>query len=484
MTAAATGKDLRSYLDGLRRDHPEELLTVDRPVSSRHERSAVLKALEPLGNPAVLFTAVDGGAMPVLEGLFGTRNRIADALGVPVAACAEHVLGVPDRLVPPREHAGPVPVHEVCALGDDVDLGQLPIGVHSRDDAGRYLTSAVTVVRDPVTGNLNAGIYRIMITGRNTLTMNAAPDHDLGRVIRAAAQEGRPVEILLVLGHHPAFAIGSQLKFPPEVDAYAAASALLGEPLAVAPARTVDLPVPAAAELVLEARIDTANWVGEGPFGEFTYYYGSASAPECTVTAVTRRRDAIFHDLHPTHNEHRCLWLFPGREARLLAAVRRAVPGVRAVRIPSHGASLSGYISVTKRHAGDGPSVLLAAFAADHFLKYVVVVDDDIDVYDDDEVHWAANVRFQASTDLMTIRAARGIRMDPSAYRVPDTTPPQVLTDKLGFDATRPLGAGAFPERADLAPDGYADLDLRDYLPADTVEQLLTERARARRWTR
>ncbi|MCW2529554.1 MAG: UbiD family decarboxylase [Pseudonocardiales bacterium] len=479
---AGSSQDLRSYLDELTRDHPEELLRVDQRVSSDHERSAVLKALEPFGTPAVMFDNVAESSMPVLMGLFGTRNRIADALGVSVADCDEYVLGVPSRLNEPV-HVLDAPVQQERQLGADVDLATLPIGVHSRDDAGRYITSGVTVARDPATGNVNTGIYRIMITGRNTLTMNAAPDHDLGRVIRAAAAEGRSVDFAIVIGHHPAFAISSQLKHPIAVDSYASASSLLREPLELVDGLTIDLPVPARAEIVLEGRIDTANWVPEGPFGEFTYYYGSAQAPECTITAITHRTNAIFNDLHPTHNEHRCLWLFPGRQARLLAAVRAAVPGVRAVRLPSHGGALSAYIALSKRHSGDGRTALLAAFATDHFLKYAVVVDDDIDITDDEQVHWAVTVRTQPDEDVMTVSKARGIRMDPTAFRVPGLTPPQVLTAKQGIDATQPLGDGAFPVRADLPPIGFENLDLTDYLPIETVRTLTEDQARLSRRT-
>ncbi|PZE76263.1 UbiD family decarboxylase [Curtobacterium sp. MCBD17_019] len=466
--------DLRSWLATLGAD---ELLEVDRRVRPGGEIAAVVKGLEPHGAPGVLFRDVEGSELPVLMGVFGKRSRVASALGVPVRQALDHVLAVQRGPVPDAVVVDDAPVHEVVVTGDDVDLGALPFAVHSRADAGRYITAGVVMVRDPATGSINTGMYRLMITGRNTITVNAAPDHDLGRVLAAAREDGRTVEIAVVIGHHPAYAIASQLKNPVTIDAHGLAGALLGDPLAVTPGRTVDLPIPADAELVLEAVVDPADRVDEGPFGEFSYHYGKAQAPVATITAVTRRADALFQDLHPTHAEHLCLWLFPGREARLLDAVRRAVPGTVDVRIPFRGGAFSAYIAVRKRRQGDGKQALLAAFAADHFLKTVVVVDDDIDVHDEPGVLWSVNVRFQADRDLMVLGDMKGIRMDPSAHQFTTERGSDALTAKLGFDTTRPLTG--FPERSDLPPEGFEDLDALGYLDPSLRERI-TAAARVR----
>ncbi|WP_256840076.1 UbiD family decarboxylase [Ornithinimicrobium faecis] len=463
--------DLRGFLDRLRATG--ELIEVRHPTRTDGEISAVVKEVEPAGAPAVLFHDVIGSDLPVVAGVFGTRERIASAVGQPRAGLLDHALNVIDGGGPPpqtveREDA---PVQQVVISGDHVDLAQLPFGVHSKDDAGNYITSGVVLARDDLTGTINTGMYRMMITGRNTLTVNAAPDHDLGRVFARARIANRSVEIAIVLGHHPAYAIASQLKNPTSVDTHELVGALLDGPLRVTPGATIDLPIPADAEIVLEGRVDPADMEGEGPFGEFSYYYGSAQAPVCTVTAVTRREDAIFHDLHPTHAEHRCLWLFPGREARLLEAVRRTVPGVRDVRIPFMGGSLSAYIQVEKRKQTDGTQSVLAALAADHFIKHVYVVDEDIDIHDDEQVLWALNVRFQAGRDLMVLPNQKGIRMDPSARRVNPDSAAELVTDKLGFDATRPFYP-TFPERADRPVAAYEDVNLADFLDETDLERV------------
>ncbi|WP_109471878.1 UbiD family decarboxylase [Ornithinimicrobium cavernae] len=463
--------DLRVFLDQLRAG--DELIEIHRATRTDGEISAIVKEVEPAGAPAVLFHNVVGSDLPVVAGVFGTRSRIASAVGQPQYGLLEHALtlieeGGPAPVTVARDVA---PVQQIVQDAEDVELARLPFGVHSKDDAGTYITSGVVLARDDLTGTINTGMYRMMITGRRTLTVNAAPDHDLGRVIARARAAGRPVEIAIVIGHHPAYAIASQLKNPTSVDTHELVGALLGAPLRVTPGATVDLPIPADAEIVLEGRVDPTNMEAEGPFGEFSYYYGSAQAPVCTVTAVTRRADAIFHDLHPTHAEHRCLWLFPGREARLLQAVRRSVPGVRDVRIPFMGGSLSAYIQVEKQKQADGTQAILAALASDHFIKHVYVVDEDIDIHDDQQVLWALNVRFQAGRDLMVLPNQKGIRMDPSARRVNPESATELVTDKLGFDATRPFFP-AFPDRADRPVAAYADVNLASFLDENDLDRV------------
>lgn len=460
--SSSTGTDLPGYLKHLA-TQAGQLVTVDRSVEPGGEVSAVTKALEPYGAPAVLFTDVAGSPHPVLMGTFGTRSRLADAIGVELDRMLDHALEVVAGPLPAAEQVIDAPVQQVVLQGDDVDLDALPFAVHSRDDAGRYVTAGVTVVRDPETGVVNTGMYRMMLTGRNQLTVNAAPDHDLGRIIAKARAAGTTVPIAIVIGHHPAYLISSQLKNPITVDAHELAGALLGSGLRVTDGVTVDVPVPADAEIVLEGVIDPGAMQDEGPFGEFSYYYGATTAPLCTVTAVTRKEEPIFQDLHPTHPEHLCLWLFPGREARLLERVRLSVPAVHTVRIPFHSGGLAAYVSIRKHREGDGKQALLAAFAADHFLKHVVVVDEDIDVFDDARVLWATSVRVQTDRDLLTFDGARGIKMDPSSARSVRGSVVDHVTAKCGVDATRTLDP-PFPEAADLPPRGFEQIDVLSYL--------------------
>lgn len=469
--------DLRSYLTEL--EPGRELISVDKHVLPGEEIASVVKALEPYGAPGVLFHDVQDSPWPVLMGTFGTRERVARALGKRTDECLDYVRAVQAGPLPEPRVVQEAPVQEVSLSEEDVNLGRLPFATHSRDDAGRYITSGVVLARDKLTGQLNTGMYRMMITGDQTITVNAAPNHDLGRIFADAREAQEKVPVAIVVGHHPAYLISSQVKNPVSIDAHRLAGGLIGDPLRVVEGVSVDLPIPADAEIVLEGVVDPGEAIDEGPFGEFSYYYGRAKAPECTITAVTHRREPIFQDLHPTHSEHLCLWLFPGREARLLEAVRSSVPGVIDVRIPFHGGAFSAFIAIQKVKEGDGKQAIMAAFAIDHFLKHVTVVDRDINVHDTEKVLWASHVRFQAPNDMVQMSEMKGIRMDPSAKQFNTYMGSDTLTAKVGVDATRPLTG--FPERADLPHPGFEHVELEGYLKAtalDGIEQLRYARNR------
>jgi 2,5-furandicarboxylate decarboxylase 1 len=458
--SAGEQPSLRSFL---RDQLGEPVRRVTREVSPVHELCAVVKSVERRGNPVLRFDRVRGSEVPVIVGTMASRQRVARALGQPVERCVEHLLALLEEPLPPRR-VPDGPVQEVVDTGEDLDVMRLPIGVHSPDDAGPYITSGVMLVREPGTGATNAGMYRTMVRGPRTLTVNVAPQHDLARILTAAADEGAgPVDFAIVIGSHPTLAIASQAKNPVAVDTLGLAGALQGGPLETVRGVTVDVDVPAHAEIVIEGRVRAERRESEGPFGEFTYYYGAAEGWICEVTAITRRSDAMYVDLHPAHVEHRCLWLFPGREARLLALLRAGVPGVSAVRLPFHGAALSAYIAMRKQHDGDAQRALLLALSSDTYIKHAVVVDEDIDISEDEQVLWALNTRFQADRDLVVIPRCRGVRMDPSGYDHLDRGAPGTSITKAGFDVTMPLGRPYGP-RADVAPTGFEDLDPADYL--------------------
>lgn len=462
--AAAAAKDLRSFLAELDADPRHGLLRIAREVDPHHELSAVVKRLEERGNPAVLFERVRGSELPVLVSLCGTRRRIAFALGESVASAVPAFLHHLDHPIAARTVASG-PVKEVRQLGAEVDLDALPIPVHTKVDGGRYLTAAIGVVRDPATGNVNMGIYRMMVKGRDRLTVWPARPHDLAKVVDRARELGEEVQFAIVIGHHPALAISSQGKNEMTTDAFALAGALAGAPLEVTGGETVDLAVPARAEIVIEGRILPDVVEQEGPFGEFTYYAGATRAPVCEVSAITRRRDAIFVDLHPTHPEHRELWIFPAREARLTQRLREAVPGVAGVHIPQHGAGMTAYVAIDPVHDADARRALTIVLASDTYIKHAIAVNSDVDITDDREVVWALGVRFQADRDMMVLPNSRGMPLDPSSYSLTGRLDRGGMTTKVGFDATTPVGV-PFPERVDGLPEAYADLDLADYLPA------------------
>lgn len=454
------GADLRSFIQRAG-DAGEPVIRIARKVSPIHELSAVVKAFERQGNPILVFENVEGAELPVIDGVFGSRRRIALALGVDVKSLTESYM---ERLAHPlrTEVVTEARAQEVITT-EGVNLEELPICVHAPLDAGRYITSGVCLARDQQSGAINSGIYRIMLKARNRVTLSVDPGDDLARILTTARERGEPVDVAIVVGGHPAIAVASQAKIPIDVDSLAVTGALLGTPLRVRNAITVDLPVPADADVVIEGRVQTGPGEAEGPFGEFSYYYGSSTGWVCDVTAVTRRSDAIWLDIHPTHREHRILAFAPAHEARLLQALRASRMAVRNVHLPTECAGLIACISLHKRHDGEPRQVAMTAFGVDSLIKHVVIVDDDVDVTDPGEVAWALALRLQADRDILMIPNAIGIAEDPSSYGYGSRLEPRGMVTKTAIDATMPLEAD-IPPRADELPERYAGLDPRDYL--------------------
>jgi 2,5-furandicarboxylate decarboxylase 1 len=309
-----------------------------------------------------------------------------------------------------------------------------------------------------------------MVAGRDRLTVSVDPFHDLGRVIARGIENQQSVPFAIVIGADPALSLASQAKVPTTRDLYAVMGSLVGAPVALTPCVTSDLLVPAQAEIVIEGHLVPGETGAEGPFGEFSYYYGSdPTATLCRVDAITHRANPIYADIHPVHDDHRSLWLHPGREASLLRRIRTLVPDVTMVSIPLEGAGMVAIISIDKRHNGDSRRALLFALASDVFIKHAIIVDDDIDVHDPARVLWALVTRFQADRDIIVVPNVRGYAEDPSGYYIDSEHAHGRVTTKIGYDATVVLGSD-FPVPADLPPSQYATINGADYVSNPLVE--------------
>ena len=455
-------KDLRSFVAEVQARAPESIRHVSRAVSPVRELAAIVKLAETRGNPVIVFHNVQGSKLPVICGVHASRERIALALEADVSRLVEEYSErASDELPPERaEHA---PVKDVVLTGRDVDLSTLPIVTHARGDAGPYIGGGVGIARDPLSGALNTGIYRLMLKDRNKLICHVNRFHHLAEIIRRTQERGEPSEVVIAIGHHPAFQIGSQTKIPIHKDSIAHVGALLREPVLLAPAETVQLPVPAHAEIVLECVVRAGETEPDGPYGEFTYYYGAdQSAYVLDVVAMTHRRDALYLDIHNVHTEHRTLWIFPVREANLLRKLRDVLPRTLGVHIPDSGAGMHAYVSIEKLREGDGKNAIVTALAADHIIKHVVVVDKDIDPHDERQVLWALATRFQADRDLVVVTGSQCTALDPSSYSLLDRHASTGLTTKMGLDATKWVEV-PFAERADTIDPEYASLDVEAY---------------------
>ena len=383
-------KDLRHFLAEIERKLPDEIAHVDRQVNPKHQLSAVLRKLQDEDRyPAVIFNKVKGSKMPVVSNLFATTNRLALAFDISPDNMTQDYLAREEALIKPKV-VRKAPVQENVMTGRNVDLGKLPIVTHCEKDAGPYLTSAVGVFKDPDTGVYDVGIFRMQLQGKKKLGVLYGVYAKAARIIRKNEERNKPTEMAVFIGHHPACILSSQTKVPVDTDEFWVMGGLLGEPIEMVQAKTVDIRVPAHAEIVIEGKILPHVREPECPFGEYPWYYGlERDGHVMEVTAITHRNDAIYHDVFSAHQDHNyCAKV--QREAVLFKRVQVAVPGVKAVALPISGNCRHvGYVSMRKDFDGQGKIAAMAALISDTMMKMAVIVDEDVDVTNESEVWWA-----------------------------------------------------------------------------------------------
>lgn len=443
-------KSLRDWLEVLKGDGL--LKTVSREVSLKYELAGLGKKAD--GKYALMFNNVAGASIPVVTGLASTRAMFAAALGVPAGRL---VAAVAAAQAAPRDcvmvDKGRAPVKEVVELS--VDLGKLPIPVHHEKDGGPYITAGVLIAKDPETGAGNLSIHRLHVLGPNKLGILILPRH-LSHFHRAAEAKGKPLDVAIAIGVDPILLLASQAIAPLGFDEYTLASALYDQPLELVRGETVDLAVPAHAEIVLEGRLLPDVREMEGPFGEYPKYYGPASPkPVIELAAVTTRRSPIYHTIVPATMEHMLLGAIP-REGGMLQVIKGAVPNALAVHLtPGGTCRYHAVIAIDKQNEGEAKNAMFAAFASSQEVKRVVVVDKDVDIFDPVDVEWAIATRFQAGRDLVVVNDALGNKLDPSSN--------DGLSDKMGIDATVPYGSDPFRFEKIRIP-GEKNLDLAAYI--------------------
>ncbi|HXG53642.1 MAG TPA: UbiD family decarboxylase [candidate division Zixibacteria bacterium] len=450
-------KDLRSFVARLEAASPASVVRVSKAISPRYEISAILAHLERRKRfPVLLFENVQGADAPVLINAQASRALMAFALETSPGNLARVFAERQSRPIAPVE-IGDAPVHEVVRVGDEVDLNGVPVLTHYDVNAAPYITAGIVVAADPESGVRNTSYNRLMLAGRRELRIFMAVGRHLWTLHHRAESRGEPLPVAIVIGVHPLFSLGAQALTPADQDEYAVIGGIMNEPLRLVRGRTVPLLVPADAEMIIEGRILPHVRRSEGPFGEFTgHAVESDERQVIEVTAVTHRRNYIFQDIHAGFTEHKLMGAVP-REAALLRAVRQAVPTVKDVCMPVSGnCRFHAYISIAKRAPGQAKNAICAALAADMLLKHVVVVDEDIDVFDEERVLWAVANRFQADRDLVVIANAQGSELDPSAG-------PGGVNAKMGLDATKPLEG--FPPELKVPEEVMQRIRLEDYLP-------------------
>ena len=445
-------QDLRSYLELV--ESKDELVRISHPVDPLHEVSALVAKLarERRRRPVLLLENVKGSAFPVVTNLHAGRRRMALAMNAEPRELQRAFLKAMEHPVPPVV-VDTGPVKEVVQTGGDVDLLALPQIVHHAADAGPYITAAISFARDPEDGTWNCAYNRLMIMGRDRTSIHITASKHLWEFYQKAEARGEALPVAFAVGVHPAIGLGALAIGSIDEDERAIMGGILGEPLELVRCETSDLLVPAHAEMILEGEILPGERTPEGPFSEFTgYSLGQRQREVVRYNAVTMRQGALFHDIAVAQVDHLLLSTIP-MEANLYRAVRAIVPSVKAVRVP---APYSCYVAIEQRVAGQAKNAILAVLGADMYIKRVVVVDHDVNIFDDREVAWALGTRCQADRDILVISNTRGSDLDPS-------------TDSDGYTAKWGVDATAKPSLAEYTPRNRIPQEVMDRIDLDAL---------------
>ncbi len=426
--------DLREFLKVLEEEH--ELQKIKVEVDPKHELGAICKIHNERPNsPALLFENVKGHTIPVVGQLLASDRRVALALGLSQEnVFNETVQRASNPIAPKLVSKGAS--QDVVLEGADVDLTKLPLCTNNPRDGGPYITAGHVIIKDPEYG-MNLSIYRMMLVSKNEVTLRFTPGHDGYDFMKNAEKRGqKKFEVAVCIGVPPAVYVASQ--FEPRIGVYELdiAGGLVGEPVEVVKCRTIDLEVPALAEIVLEGELTIPAKTGdEGPFGEFCGYT-TAQVPNeriMTVKAVTHRKNPVYHNIwlgKPPH-EH----LYVDALTYAVAAyqeLKPAYPALKKAYAPPWGVSIVLLLQLEKRLMRPGivDNILAASlYTRSGKWKHVFVLDEDVVLEDPNEVLWALTTRFQPATDMFIIPRGITSSLEPSATV-------DGLTSKLMLDLT------------------------------------------------
>lgn len=431
MKPQQSDQSLRSILAGF--EKKGWIHHVNAPVDPIYELAAVM-LLKGRG-PALFFHDVKRYRMPVIGNLFNSYKKIAAAMNIGEDRLQDELIEAVSHGIKP-EIISEGPVQEVVAV-EPLDLPTyLPVPTWFEKERGPYITAGVIFAKDIETGARNVSIARLCLEGDNALLAGIAPTHHLHRLMSKAENHGHTLEIAVAVGNHIAVLLASQMYVDLGHDECEIAGRLLGEPLRLVRCKTVDLEVPAEAELVLEGRLDGSQRLEEGPVSEFHgfyEYYGPGNKAE--VTAITHRKDAMYQAICPGYAPEHLLLGGAAIGATTCRALKKSIPSVRRVQITEGGMGrVHAIVTMNRPKPGEGKRAILLAMGHTNLLKLVIVVDDDIDPADWRQVEWAMAAHMRAEEDILILPGVKADRCDPQERGLTVT--------KVGIVATRRRGEG------------------------------------------
>jgi len=432
----------RNFLEQLSKSG--ELTRINKEVSTEYEMAGVIEAL---GEKPVFFEKVKESSIPVVAGLVSSKEIIARALNFTKEQLLHSLSTALENPLPPQ-----VVEKGECQeiVEKDFDLTKLPIMRYTEKDGGKYIASAVSIVRDPELGR-NMCFHRLMLLGKNRFVARIVEERGTDTALKKAGGE---LDIAICIGNSTAVLLAAATSLPKGVDELGMANAL--EKTELVKCKTVDLEVPKDCEFVLEGRI-TKEKTSEGPFLDTTGTIDKIrQQPVIEIKCITHREMPIYQTLLPGRNEHQFLMGMP-KEPTIFNEVNKVCECKDVYVTPGGCSWLHAIVQIKKKNPDEGKKAIEAAFEGHKSLKHCVIVDEDIDIYNPHDVEWAVATRFQADKSAVILPNQRGSSLDPSGDL---TEGKKARTCKMGLDATIPFGK----TDKSFVKEKYRKVDLNRFL--------------------
>lgn len=427
-------RDLREWLESLKSDG--DLWEIEDEVMPEPDIGAIGKAISETQGPAALIRRVKGYRTPVAIGVHSATRRIARAMDRPANATHDQIMDAWNEAYARYPVKSKMQSDGLCkeniAKGDKVNLFDLPLHRLNALDGSFYISKGCVVSKNPESGVVNVGIYRMMVLGKNKTAIMMGFDQHGARHFMMQEDKGKPLEIAVSIGNEPVLPMVAGSKVPYDWSEFDLAGAVTGSPYELVQATSVDVPVPARAEIILEGRLEPSKRVLEGPFGEYPgAYTGYFYAPVFTVTAITHRNDPIFESLYigrPNTENH--YMTTDSKLAALSYEVKKIMPKITRL---SYLKPYNHVVVIQGRwvHTGDPKQAinLLWGSSLGRTAKLTVCVDEDVDPWDASDVLWAVSTRVASADDIIIM---------PDAYQSLDPAQVSGVGCKIGIDATKP----------------------------------------------
>jgi len=414
---------MREFLKVLENEF--KVVNIDDEISVRYEVSKIMKDHP---RDVLIFNNIKESKMRLISGICNTREKIAKSISVTVPEITSRIMGA-------TEKPSPIKVVEMAsenfAVSKDADLNELPVPIYYKKDGGAYITAGVIIAKDPETGVRNASIHRMLVKDKDHLGVRIVP-RNLYTYYKKAEEMNEPLEVAIAIGMNPSSLLASCTSIPITSDELEVANTFQNGNMKLVKCDTVDLEVPDC-EILLEGKILPNERDSEGPFVDLTDTYDVVrQEPIIKLDKMHYKENPLYHAIMPAGNEHKLLQGLP-QEPRIYRAVQNTVPTVQNVVLTEGGCCwLHAAVSIKKQTPGDGKNVIMAALAAHPSLKHCVVVDEDVDIFDTNDLEYAIATRVKADEDVLIVPGARGSSLDPRAT-------PEGTTTKMGVDATKLL---------------------------------------------